>query len=99
MPNLTKHLYKNFKLLHRISVITDPSMFSSVVFMTALMSNICTILYSSTAKTLRVTFLHSINNQCMIFALFVVSAKQIISAIRDNMYLLLANDVSVKTTS
>ena len=46
--------------------------------MTAPMLNPYAIPYSSAAKTLDVTRLHFIEDQCMIFALLAASAKQII---------------------
>ncbi len=67
--------------------------------MTASMSNPYAIQYNSAAKTIRVTRLHFIENQCMMLALLVAWARQITWAIGDDRSLLFANDESVKTTS
>ena len=64
--------------MNRISETANFSIFLNVVFMIALMLNLCAIAYSSTTKTLRVTLLYFIKDQCMIFALFIALVKQII---------------------
>lgn len=53
--HLTKQLYKNFKLVYKISKIIDLSIFFKVVFITALISNLWAISYSSAIKILHVT--------------------------------------------
>ena len=74
---MTRQLYKDFKSVHKISEIADPSIFPSVALMTAPMSNLSAILYSSAAKILPVTHLYLIKDQCMRFALLVALARQI----------------------
>lgn len=53
--NLSRQLYKDFKLIKKISKIINCSIFSKVAFMTILILNLCVISYSLTAKTLRIT--------------------------------------------
>ena len=77
VPNFTRQLYKDFELVHRISGIRDPSIFPKVAFMTALMSNLYAISYNSAANILRITYLHFIKDQYMIFALLAPLARQI----------------------
>ena len=61
--SLTRQLYKDFKLVQRvISSYSSYRIFLIVALITAPVSNLCAILYSSDAKTLRITYLHLINN-------------------------------------
>lgn len=77
MSILTRLLYKDFMLVDKISGIADFSIFPKFAIMTALISNLCTILYSSTAKTIYVTRLHFIKDQYIIFILLVILIRQI----------------------
>lgn len=85
--------------MHKISKTVDLNIFPSIALMTAPMLNPCAIPYSSAAKTLRVTHLHLIKDQCMIFTLLVASARQIIKLICNDISLLFANEKPVKTIS
>lgn len=62
--NLTRRqLYKNFKLVYKIGKISYFSIFPSIIFMTALISNLDAIsYYSLIAKTLYILYLHFIKN-------------------------------------
>ena len=62
IPNLTRQLYEDLESVHKISRTADPSIFPSVAFMTTPISNPYAIPYSSAAKTLRVTWLHLIED-------------------------------------
>ncbi len=64
--------------MYKISRIADLSIFPSVALMIAQMLNLYAIPYSSAAKTLCITCLHLIENQCIIFALLVALVGQII---------------------
>ena len=78
VPNLIKQSYKNFESVYKISKIANLSIFSNVAFMITLISNSYAIPYNLAAKILRITVLYFIKDQYIIFALFIVSTKQII---------------------
>lgn len=80
-----------------MSRIIDPSIFISIVFMTASISNPYIILYILAIKELRVTCLYFIKDLCIIFALLMALVKQISKAIYNNMSLLLRNVEFIKT--
>ena len=78
MLNLIRQLYKDFESIYKINRITNLSIFPSITFMTALISNPYTILNNLAAKTLFITHLYFNKDQCMIFVLLVPSVRQII---------------------
>lgn len=74
---MTQQLYKDFKLIYKISKITNLSIFPNIAFITAPMTNSYAILYNLATKTLQVICLHFIEKQCIIFALLAILEKQI----------------------
>ena len=77
VPSLTRQSQKDFEFVYRMSRKTDFSIFPNDAFITAPMSNPFAIPYNSAARTLCVTRLHFIEDQCMMLVLLVASAKQI----------------------
>lgn len=99
MPSLTKHSYNDFKSVQKIIDTDCIKTYSIVHFNTALTSNLCTIAQNLDADTLLVIFLHLIDNQQMIFTLFLLLIKVITNLIFDKKSYLFANNASVKITS
>ena len=64
VPNFTKQSYKDFESVQMRSGRVIRKIFSSVDLIVASTSNPCAIPYSSEARTLRVTLLHLIEDQC-----------------------------------
>lgn len=64
-----------FKLVHKISKITDLVIFFKTTFIITLTSNPYIILYNLAIKILFVTYLYFIKNQYMIFVLLVILIK------------------------
>lgn len=64
-----------FKLVHKISKITDLVIFFKITFIITLTSNPYIILYNLAIKTLFVSYLYFIKNQYMIFVLLVILIK------------------------
>lgn len=62
MSSLTKQLYKDFKFIYKITGKIDFNIFSNITFITALMSNLYAIIYSSTIKILYIICLYFIEN-------------------------------------
>ena len=61
--------------MYKISRIVDPSIFPNITFIISLISILYAIPYSSAAKILRITRLHFIIDQYIIFALLIVSTR------------------------
>lgn len=78
VPNLTRQSEKYFELMYKLNKIIDLSIFPNIALIRALISNLCTILYSSGAKILYITRLHFIENWCIIFVLLVALVKQMV---------------------
>jgi hypothetical protein len=89
-----KQSYKNFESMIKINEMRMRSIFVNVAFNTELISKSWIIAKSLIAKTLRVTRLHFIENQCKIIAC-VESVKQITYSICENESRLFANKKSV----
>ncbi len=98
MSNLTRQSYKDLKSVTKISEMRS-SILLRVIFKIESTSNSWIIAYSSAASTLRVTRLHLIDDQCMIFAENVESAKQTTYSIWDERSRLFANETSMNITS
>lgn len=62
VPNLTKKLYKNFELIHKISKIANLDIFFINIFINASISNPYAIPYCLDAKILNIIYLHIIKN-------------------------------------
>lgn len=72
---MTKQSEKDFELVHKIKKTANLIIFSIVAFIIALILNLCVISYNSTTKLQRISYLYFIQDQNIIFALFVVLAK------------------------
>jgi len=71
----------------------------TVNLIAALILNPWAIPYSSDASTLLITLLHFINNQWIIFTLFIASARTSTYPIYNNKSLLFAKDASIKASN
>jgi hypothetical protein len=69
MLSLTKQSYKDFESIQRISGSKIYKIFLIVALIAAPILNPCVILYSSEAKTLRMTLLYWIDDQWIMLAL------------------------------
>lgn len=78
MLSLTRQLYNDFEFVYKTNRTTDLSIFFRVAFMTALIPNPCAIAFNLAIKILHIIRLHFIEDQCRIFALLVILARQII---------------------